>query len=204
MYDTLTLPDTLTSTLRKSRARALMVPQRPPAIAPDDVEAALLANYSALVRLAYLILPPTLGRDRRIITAHDVVQHCLPQSGRLERELVGERDAAGFTRRCVAQAAVARARARTPLRLLPLVWAHRLFARPAADDLLLKRKSPEARAAWALHHTDALAFDPCSAQVCPLELKRRNTRGRIVATTVTAVLAISILASLIAAYHSGR
>jgi hypothetical protein len=168
-------------------------------VRPDEVEAALLANYSALVRLAYLILPPILGRDRRVLAAHDVVQHALPGREKLECQLIGVYDAVDFTRRRVAQAAIEQARARTPLRLLPLVWAFRLFARPSAEDLLLGGKSPEARAAWALGHSDTAAvFDPCSARLCPRELMRRTTRGRVVAISVTALLAIPILASLIA------
>ncbi|GAA1627521.1 hypothetical protein GCM10009744_14160 [Kribbella alba] len=199
MHDTLTIRDTLIS---DTRTRPM--PSRVPAISPDDAEAALLANYSALVRLAYLILPPTFGRDRRILAAHGVVQHALPERRRLERQLIGVRNAVDFTRSCVAQAAIEQARARTPLRWLPLVWAIRLFGRPDADDLLLDRGSPEARAAWVLGHIDATVFDPCSARLCPTELKRRNTRGRAVAMWATVVLTVSILATLIAAALAGR
>jgi hypothetical protein len=198
MHDILTIRDTLIS---DTRTRTM--PSRMPAISPDDAEAALLANYSALVRLAYLILPPTFGRDRRILAAHGVVQHALPERRRLERQLIGVRNAVDFTRSCVAQAAIEQARARTPLRWLPLAWALRLFDRPTSDDLMLDGKSPEARAAWAVHHGDANRFDPCSARICPTELRRRNARGRLVAISATAVLTLTILASLIAAYQAG-
>jgi hypothetical protein len=179
--------------------RSLTLPKRIRMVGPDEVELAFLANYAALVRLAHLILPPTLGRNRRILAAHDVVQHSLPGRELLECQLIGVRDAADFIRRRVAQAAIEQARARTPLRLLPLAWAFRLFAPTDAYDLLLAGRPPEARAAWALEHSDTAAvFDPCSAPVCPTELRRRNTRGRVVAASATAVLAIAILVSLIA------
>lgn len=35
----------------------------------DEAEAALVEHYPRLVRLAYLILPPSLGRHRRVLTA---------------------------------------------------------------------------------------------------------------------------------------
>ncbi|MFD3726089.1 hypothetical protein [Streptomyces sp. NPDC058671] len=48
--------------------------------AREDAEAALVENYPRLVRLAYLILPPTLGRHRRVLTAHALVQRTLGES----------------------------------------------------------------------------------------------------------------------------
>ncbi|MER5312050.1 hypothetical protein ABT034_30145 [Streptomyces sp. NPDC002773] len=48
--------------------------------AREDAEAALVENYPRLVRLAYLILPPTLGRHRRVLIAHAVVQRTLSES----------------------------------------------------------------------------------------------------------------------------
>ncbi|MEU9292706.1 hypothetical protein [Streptomyces sp. NPDC048266] len=48
--------------------------------AREDAEAALVENYPRLVRLAYLILPPTLGRHRRVLTAHALVQKALAES----------------------------------------------------------------------------------------------------------------------------
>jgi hypothetical protein len=203
MSDTLTLYGGSTSgALRpgafRSDLRASTLPKHIRVVGPDEVETTLLARYAALVRLAYLILPPTLGRNRRILAAHDVVQHSLPRRELLECQLIGVRDAVDFIRRRVAQAAIGQARARTPLRLLPLAWAFRLVAPTDAYDLILAGRSPEARAAWALEHSDTAAvFDPCSARVCPTELRRRNTRGSIVAVSATAVLAIAILASLI-------
>ncbi|APS23075.1 hypothetical protein TK78_32240 [Streptomyces sp. Tue 6075] len=44
----------------------------------QQAEAALVEHYPRLVRLAYVVLPPALGRHRRILTAHAVVQRALP------------------------------------------------------------------------------------------------------------------------------
>ncbi len=165
-----------------------------------EVESALLDGYSGYVELSYLILPPTLGRDRRVLAAHNVVQHALPD------RLVGETDAADCLRRRVVQDSIRQAAPRTPLRRL----------RPAS--------SPEARAAWALTRSERLSVgetelqlraigvqhpqaaiteaatldDPCAVQSAPTDLMRRKTTGRAVAITVTAVLAVAVLASLIA------
>jgi hypothetical protein len=46
----------------------------------EEAEAALVENYPHLVRLAYLTLPPTLGRHRRVLTAHTLTQGALPRS----------------------------------------------------------------------------------------------------------------------------
>jgi hypothetical protein len=125
-----------------------------------EVEAALLRGYPGLVRLAYLILPPTLGRHRRILSAHGVVQRSLPDQKQLERETAGEL-AYEYVRRCVLQDALKAARARTPLRLLPQVWGRRLCSHSrAAEDLAVDRAlaglSPAARVAWALIRMERL------------------------------------------------
>ncbi|MGW3851445.1 hypothetical protein ACWD74_30865, partial [Streptomyces fagopyri] len=44
----------------------------------DRAEAALVEEYSDLVRLAYLTLPSSLSRHRRILVAHSLVQRSLP------------------------------------------------------------------------------------------------------------------------------
>ncbi|MFD0023964.1 hypothetical protein [Streptomyces sp. NPDC058382] len=43
-----------------------------------QAEAALVEHYPRLVRLAYLVLPPALGRHRRVLAAHAAVQRALP------------------------------------------------------------------------------------------------------------------------------
>ncbi|WP_329542765.1 hypothetical protein [Streptomyces sp. NBC_01358] len=44
----------------------------------QQAESALVEHYPRLVRLAYLVLPPSLGRHRRVLAAHAVVQRALP------------------------------------------------------------------------------------------------------------------------------
>ncbi|MFE7809989.1 hypothetical protein ACFU51_36030, partial [Streptomyces sp. NPDC057430] len=44
----------------------------------EQAEAALVEHYPRLVRIAYLVLPPSLGRNRRVLTAHALVQRSLP------------------------------------------------------------------------------------------------------------------------------
>ncbi|TWD82221.1 hypothetical protein FB561_3349 [Kribbella amoyensis] len=131
-------------------------------IGPAEAETALLENYAKLVRLAYLVLPPSLGRHRRILAAHGVVQHALPDRRKIERE-TADTSALSFLRRRVVQGAVRQSRSRTPLRLLPQVWGLRLFPKSgAADDLALDHalavRSPEARAAWALVRAERLSI----------------------------------------------
>lgn len=46
-----------------------------------QAEAALVEHYPRLVRLAYLVLPPALGRHRRVLAAHASVQRALPGAG---------------------------------------------------------------------------------------------------------------------------
>ncbi|MFF6910453.1 hypothetical protein ACFY9Q_31490 [Streptomyces sp. NPDC012389] len=59
-------------------------PQQRPDAAPSETlgvqqaEAALVEHYPRLVRLAYVVLPPALGRHRRVLAAHGAVQRALP------------------------------------------------------------------------------------------------------------------------------
>ncbi|MEU0232287.1 MULTISPECIES: hypothetical protein [unclassified Streptomyces] len=48
--------------------------------AREAAEAALVEHYPALVRLAHLVLPPSLGRHRRVLTAHALVQNSLAEA----------------------------------------------------------------------------------------------------------------------------
>ncbi|MDH6626861.1 hypothetical protein M2271_004684 [Streptomyces sp. LBL] len=50
-----------------------------PVVDVEQAEAALVEHYPRLVRLAYLVLPPGLGRGRRVLTAHALVQRALPR-----------------------------------------------------------------------------------------------------------------------------
>ncbi|MFJ8885766.1 hypothetical protein ACIRJR_20480 [Streptomyces sp. NPDC102402] len=47
-----------------------------------EAEAALVEHYPRLVRLAYLTLPPALGRHRRVLAAHAAVQRAVRGSAR--------------------------------------------------------------------------------------------------------------------------
>ncbi|MER5884102.1 hypothetical protein ABT160_09755 [Streptomyces sp. NPDC001941] len=51
----------------------------PPPPGLDAAEAVVVEHYPRLVRLAYLTLPPTLGRHRRVLLAHALVQRALPR-----------------------------------------------------------------------------------------------------------------------------
>jgi len=169
MSDTRTLP----------RLRLTMLPVHTP-ISPADAEAALLDNYPDLVRLAYAVLPATLGRHRRVLAAHGVVQRALPDQRRLERLLVGATDAKAFVRDRVLQESIKQATARTPLWLLPQVWVLRVLALIGVTE-------------------DDASFDPCSLRPARRsELVRRNALGRNVAIVATSLLALGTLASLIA------
>ncbi|MFF3287380.1 hypothetical protein [Streptomyces sp. NPDC003023] len=48
-------------------------------VAVRQAEAALVEHYPRLVRIAYLLLPSSLGVSRRVLTAHAVVQRSLPR-----------------------------------------------------------------------------------------------------------------------------
>ncbi|MEU3608094.1 hypothetical protein AB0E83_22005 [Streptomyces sp. NPDC035033] len=146
----------------------------PSPVGPVDVEqaeAALVERYPRLVRIAYLVLPPTMGRNRRVLTAHALVQRALPRK-RVPGPAVPEprrpEDAVdpgyayvrGEVLRQALVAGLPLRRLAVPRRaqlppLLPQVWGLRLFPRAGgADELaldqLLSRLSGPARAAYVL------------------------------------------------------
>ncbi|MFD4374543.1 hypothetical protein ACFWPY_23560, partial [Streptomyces sp. NPDC058527] len=146
----------------------------PSPLGPVDVEqaeAALVERYPRLVRIAYLVLPPTMGRNRRVLTAHALVQRALPRR-RVPGPVVPEprraEDAVdpgyayvrGEVLRQALVAGLPLRRLAVPRRaqlppLLPQVWGLRLFPRAGgADELaldqLLSRLSGPARAAYVL------------------------------------------------------
>ncbi|MFC9929826.1 hypothetical protein [Streptomyces sp. NPDC127190] len=141
----------------------------------EQAEAALVEHYPRLVRIAYLVLPPGLGRSRRVLTAHALVQRALPR-GRGRRSTIpaqaGRRDADpgyAFLRERVLRSALEAARPRAGLPklsqlppLLPQVWGLRLFPRSGgADELALDQRlsalSGPARAACVLRGLDRLS-----------------------------------------------
>lgn len=153
------------------------------AIGIEQAEAALVEHYPRLVRLAYLVLPPALGRNRRVLTAHAVTQRALPRHRTSEAAaaLPAQRSGAGdrrpdpgyaFVRRQVLRAALAACGpgvriAGRPLPLpslpplLPQVWGLRLFPRAGGADELaldqaLSQLSGPARAAYALRGLEEL------------------------------------------------
>ncbi|MEU2558161.1 hypothetical protein ABZ626_02260 [Streptomyces longispororuber] len=156
-----------------------------PAAAVVDVEqaeAALVEHYPRLVRLAYLVLPPGLGRSRRVLTAHALAQRALPR-GRARAAVVPDQRGTGqgragspgytYVRGQVLRAAL---EAGLPLRrrawpkraqlppALPQVWGLRLFPRSGgADELALDQRlaalSGPARAAYVLRGLERLPDD---------------------------------------------
>ncbi|MFI0985121.1 hypothetical protein [Streptomyces exfoliatus] len=146
----------------------------PSPVGPIDVEqaeAALVERYPRLVRIAYLVLPPSLGRNRRVLTAHALVQRSLPRrrvpgpavpEPRLAEDAVdpGYAYVRGEVLRQALIAGLPLRRLALPRRaqfppLLPHVWGLRLFPRVGGADELaldqrLSRLSGPGRAAYVL------------------------------------------------------
>ncbi|MEU9101563.1 hypothetical protein [Streptomyces sp. NPDC048361] len=163
-----------------------------PSVGVEQAEAALVEHYPRLVRLAYLVLPPSLGRNRRVLTAHAIVQRSLPRgrggSGDGGDEALipaARRSESGggpgyvYVRRRVVRQAL---EAGLPLRrrawpkraqfppLLPQVWGLRLFPRSGgADELALDQRlsalSGPARAACVLRALERLSDDEVVAEL---------------------------------------
>lgn len=148
----------------------------------EQAEAALVEHYPRLVRLAYLTLPSSLGRNRRVLTAHALTQRALPR-GRASASLIpaqatGTGTVAGRERnpgyayvrlqvvRTALEAGLPLRRRAWPKRsqlppLLPRVWGLRLFPRSGgADELALDQRlsalSGPARAAYVLRGLERL------------------------------------------------
>ncbi len=150
-----------------------------------QAETHLVDHYTRLVSLAYLTLPATLTRHRRVLLAHGMVQRALPHTGGLrtarrpqvvprQRTEAGE-PIADHLRVSVLRAALACARRprgwpsrlpppRTLLTGLPAVWGLRLFPRAggveeiALGNALANVPAPT-RAAFVLRHLEKLS-DP--------------------------------------------
>ncbi len=147
-----------------------------PVVDVEQAEAALVEHYPRLVRLAYLVLPPGLGRSRRVLTAHALTQRALPR-GRAATPVIPAQSAGregdpgyAFVRLQVVRTAL---EASQPLRrrawpkrsqlppLLPQVWGLRLFPRSGgADELALDQSlsalTGPARAAYVLRGLEKL------------------------------------------------
>ncbi|MBC2902537.1 hypothetical protein [Streptomyces cupreus] len=150
-----------------------------PVVDVEQAEAALVEHYPRLVRLAYLVLPPGLGRNRRVLTAHALTQRALPR-GRTSTPVIPPQSTGregdpgyAFLRlhvvRAALEAGLPLARRAWPKRsqlppLLPQVWGLRLFPRSGgADELALDQQlsalSGPARAAYVLRGLEKLPDD---------------------------------------------
>ncbi|MCX5075748.1 hypothetical protein OHA84_11895 [Streptomyces sp. NBC_00513] len=132
-----------------------------PPVTPDVelAEAAIVEHYPRLVRLAYLVLPPALGRNRRVLTAHSLTQRALPRGRRgtdpgtvrggvpAQRGEGGPESGYAYVRlrvlRSALEAGIPLTFRSLPLRgqlppVLPQVWGLRLFPRSGgAEELAL-------------------------------------------------------------------
>lgn len=154
-----------------------------PVVDVERAEAALVEHYPRLVRLAYLVLPPSLGRNRRVVTAHSLTQRALPR-GRttatpvIPAQSTGREGDPGYALlrlrvlRTALEADRPLKRLAWPKRsqlppLLPQIWGLRLFPRSGgADELALDQRlsalSGPARAAYVLRGLEKLT----DADVC--------------------------------------
>ncbi|MFE9437895.1 hypothetical protein ACFYO2_02565 [Streptomyces sp. NPDC006602] len=147
-----------------------------PLVDVEQAEAALVEHYPRLVRLAYLVLPTGLGRNRRVLTAHALTQRALPR-GRTPAPVIPAQSTGreadpgyAFVRLQVLRTALEAGLPLTfrtwPKRsqlppLLPQVWGLRLFPRSGgADELTLDQRlsalSGPARAAYVLRGLEKL------------------------------------------------
>ncbi|MEU3722978.1 hypothetical protein [Streptomyces sp. NPDC031705] len=150
----------------------------------EQAEAAIVEHYPRLVRLAYLVLPPALGRNRRVLTAHSLTQRALPRGRRgsdpaaVQGGVPAQRGGLGgpesgyaYVRlrvlRSALEAGIPLTFRALPLRgqlpaLLPQVWGLRLFPRSggaeelALDQWLATLNGP-GRAACVLRALEGLA-----------------------------------------------
>lgn len=148
-----------------------------PFVDVEQAEAALVEHYPRLVRLAYLVLPPSLGRNRRVLTAHALTQRALPR-GRASTPAIPAQSTGrdgdpgyAFVRLQVVRTALEAGLPLTfkawPRRsqlppLLPQLWGLRLFPRSGgADELALDQRlsalSGPGRAAYVLRGLERLA-----------------------------------------------
>ncbi|WP_210586913.1 hypothetical protein [Streptomyces sp. GESEQ-35] len=153
-----------------------VAPRPTPVVDVEQAEAALVEHYPRLVRLAYLVLPPSLGRNRRVLTAHSLTQRALPR-GRASASVIPAQSTGrdgdpgyAFVRLQVLRTALeaglpltfkARPRRSQLPPLLPQVWGLRLFPRSGgADELALDQQlsalSAPARAAYVLRGLERL------------------------------------------------
>ncbi|MFC8130481.1 hypothetical protein [Streptomyces sp. NPDC057302] len=157
---------------------------KPGQVALDQAEAVIVDQYTRLVRLAYLTLPHTLGRHRRVLVAHALVQRALPgfRVGRIASRAPEPRvpeqrrgisdPAVAIVRARVLRSALAHDRRprgwpgflpppRTLRPTLPVVWGLRLFPRAGSGEevalgQILSEVPAPARAAFVLLQLEGL------------------------------------------------
>ncbi|MBV2354125.1 hypothetical protein KUM39_07065 [Streptomyces sp. J2-1] len=145
----------------------------------EQAEAVLVSHYPRLVRLAFVTLPHTLGRHRRVLTAHRLVQSALPRGGNVLSRPRASGASAGpspeyavLRTRVLRNALAVDHRGRTRLLALglgarirrpglPAVWGLRVFPQPGGSeefalDRTLARCAGPVRAAFALAALDEL------------------------------------------------
>ncbi|MEU9337012.1 hypothetical protein AB0D49_28235 [Streptomyces sp. NPDC048290] len=132
----------------------------------DEAEAALVEQYTRLVVLAYLTLPPRLTRHRRVLVAHGLVQRALPARTRGGPARVPASRPALWLRVRVLRAALAYERRRRvgPRPVLPVVWGLRLFPRAGSVEEVtlaqaMARVPAAGRAAFVLRRLEGLGDD---------------------------------------------
>ncbi|MEU5108984.1 hypothetical protein AB0H07_43205 [Streptomyces sp. NPDC021354] len=66
--------------MEQQQATANLSGDSPSLIDVEQAEAAIVEHYPRLVRLGYLVLPPGMGRTRRVLAAHALAQRALPRN----------------------------------------------------------------------------------------------------------------------------
>ena len=139
----------------------------------EQAEAALVEHYPRLVRLGYLVLPPSLSRHRRVLAAHALAQRALPRARPPAEEvpLPAPRDGAAHDAVPPGAPAADRGYAYVRLRVLRRAlrgerpgaagWLHRTLAPlpPALPQVLGLRLFPRSGGA------DELALDQALSEV---------------------------------------
>lgn len=150
-----------------------------PVVDVEQAEAALVEHYPRLARLAYLVLPPGLGRGRRVLSAHALTQRALPRNRTttpvIPAQSTGREVDPGYALvrlrvvRTALEAGLPLRRRAWPRRsqlppLLPHVRGLKLFPRSGgADELALDQRlsalSGPGRAAYVLRGLERLPDD---------------------------------------------
>ncbi len=162
----------------------------------EDAEVALVEHYSRLVRMAYVTLPATMGRHRRVLLAHRIVQRALPRTRQqdVKGDPGGGDPAYALVRDRMLRGALAYGRRRSGWRRLalaalvvapvpPKVMGLRLFPRvDGTTELALDRTLAEldapARAAYALRAVERSAEEDAAVLLAAAGVKapRRAVR----------------------------